>query len=58
MVARAVMPDNTPEIRTSVEEDVVVTVIEREDVGSLRSTADDYLRNLSVASGVLESVEG
>lgn len=57
LVAGAVVPDNTPEIRTRVEDEEVVTVIERRDVGSLRATADDYLRNLDVAVGVLAAVE-
>lgn len=58
LVAGAVAPDNTPEIRTRVRGGEVVTVIERGDVGSLQATADDYLRNLDVAVGVLDAVEG
>lgn len=52
-VAVAVSPDNTEEMTTRVEEGVVVTVIERRSTGSLRSTADDYLRNLSIATEIL-----
>lgn len=52
-VAAAVRPDNTEEIDTRVEDGVVVTVVERGSTASLRSTADDYLRNLSVAAEVL-----
>ena len=52
LVSRAVSPDNTPEIRTSVEDGSVVTTIERESTGGLRTTADDYIVNLAVATSV------
>jgi len=48
-VAAAVSPDNTSEIDTRVESGGVVTTVEREDAGGLRSTVDDYLVNLDVA---------
>ena len=48
-VAAALSPDNTPEMRTRVEDGAVVTTIERETTGGLQSTVDDYLVNLDVA---------
>ncbi len=52
-VAAAVSPDNTEEMDTSVEGGVVVTEIDRGSTTSLCSTADDYLRNLSIATDIL-----
>lgn len=49
-VARALVPDNTDEMETAVESGVVVTTIERPTTGGLRTTADDYLTNLQVAT--------
>ncbi|MEM4780357.1 MAG: KEOPS complex subunit Pcc1 [Halalkalicoccus sp.] len=54
LVARAVSPDNTPEIRTRVKDGRVVTTIERETTGGLRTTADDYVVNLTVADEVAQ----
>lgn len=49
-LARAVRPDNTDEMDTTVEEDALVTTIERETTGGLQSTVDDYVVNLFVAA--------
>ncbi|WP_458204698.1 KEOPS complex subunit Pcc1 [Haladaptatus sp. NG-SE-30] len=49
-IAASLVPDNTPEIETSVEDGTVVTHIERETTGGLQSTIDDYVVNLSVAA--------
>ncbi len=52
LVAAAVRPDNTTEMRTAVDEadpTVVETTVERETTGGLRSTVDDYVVNLQVA---------
>lgn len=48
-IAAAVAPDNTPQVRTSVEGAAVVTTIERETLGGLRATVTDYLRAVRVA---------
>jgi hypothetical protein len=48
-VAAALRPDNTPEMETRVEDGAVVTTIERDTTGGLRTTADDYVTNLQVA---------
>jgi len=53
LVAAAVAPDNTSEMTTTVEGDAVVTRIERETTGGLRSTVDDYVVNLDVATEVV-----
>jgi hypothetical protein len=51
VVAAAVRPDNTAEMttRVAVDEGVVVTTIERDTAGGLRTTVDDYVANLTVA---------
>jgi tRNA threonylcarbamoyladenosine modification (KEOPS) complex Pcc1 subunit len=49
IIAAAVRPDNTAEMRTTVEDGTVVTEIERATTAGLRSTVDDYVVNLSVA---------
>lgn len=53
-VARAVGPDNTPEMTTRTDDGRVATTIERESTGGLRTTADDYLVNLTVADEVVQ----
>ncbi|AFO58353.1 MULTISPECIES: KEOPS complex subunit Pcc1 [unclassified Natrinema] len=62
LVARALDPDNTDEMTTTVERDgvvdgtdgddrtgTVVTRIDRETTSGLQSTVDDYVVNLAVA---------
>ena len=53
LVARAIRPDNTDEMATTVERDesteTIVTHIERETTSGLQSTVDDYVVNLEVA---------
>lgn len=56
-VAAAVAPDNTDEMDTRVEDDRVVTEIERATTGSLASTVDDYVVNLSVAERAVDSTD-
>lgn len=48
-IAAAVAPDNTPEVNTTVDGDMVITTIERETLGGLRATVTDYLRAVRVA---------
>lgn len=55
-IALAVVPDNTEEMETRVEDERVVTRIEREDVESAGATADDYLRNLVVADELFDAL--
>ena len=52
-IAASISPDNTDEMDMRVEDDAVVTVIERETTGGLGSTLDDYLVNLGVADDVI-----
>ncbi len=53
-LARALRPDNTDEMETTVEgERTVTTRIERETTGGLHSTVDDYVVNLEVAADVV-----
>ncbi len=54
LVAAALRPDNTPEMRTRVTDGTLVTHIERDSTGGLRSTVDDYVVNLSVALDVVQ----
>lgn len=53
MLARALGPDNTAEMQTTVTEDgTLETRIERETTGGLHATVDDYVVNLEVATEV------
>ncbi|SIR13303.1 hypothetical protein SAMN05421858_1544 [Haladaptatus litoreus] len=54
VVAASLDPDNTPEMKTSVEDGEIVTHIERETIGGLQSTVDDYVVNLSVAAQTVQ----
>jgi hypothetical protein len=71
VVARAVQPDNTAAMRTTVADGSdertssadtddcrVVTRIERPTTGGLRSTVDDYVVNLRVAETVAAIARG
>ena len=49
-IAAAVSPDNTAEMTTRVDDDAVVTTIERDSTSGLQSTVDDYVVNLRVAA--------
>ena len=55
LVAAALEPDNTDEMSTRVDADAVVTTIERDTTGSLRTTADDYVTNLAVAQHLIDT---
>ena len=62
VIAAALDPDNTTEMTTQVAVDnaddtQVVTAIERESTGGLRSTVDDYVVNLSVADRVAQTAK-
>ncbi|MDG5762022.1 KEOPS complex subunit Pcc1 [Natronococcus sp. A-GB1] len=63
LIARAIAPDNTAEMETTVDDgegsdpssdDAVVTRIERETTSGLQSTVDDYVVNLAVAIEVAQ----
>lgn len=54
VVAAAIRPDNTPQMDTRVEAGSVVTTLERESTSGLRSTADDYVVNVTVAAEVVQ----
>ncbi|MWV39506.1 KEOPS complex subunit Pcc1 [Natrialba sp. INN-245] len=58
LLARTLRPDNTDEMETSVDRTgdaaAVVTRIERETIGGLHSTVDDYVVNLEVAMDVVQ----
>ena len=53
-IAACLRPDNTPEMVTRVDGDAVVTTIDRESTGGLRTTLDDYVVNLTVATEVAQ----
>ena len=55
--AEAIRPDNTAQMDTRVEDGAIVTTIERETVGGLRSTVDDYVVNLGVAERTVTHAE-
>jgi len=52
LIARAIEPDNTSEMRTTTTETAVITRIDRETTGGLHATVDDYVVNLAVARRV------
>jgi len=54
VVAAAVRPDNTPQMDTRVDDDSVVTTLERESTSGLRATTDDYVVNVTVAAEVVQ----
>ncbi|GAA0297531.1 KEOPS complex subunit Pcc1 [Halarchaeum salinum] len=54
LIANAVRPDNTESMTTRVDDDTVVTTIEREDTSGLRATTDDYVVNVTVANEVAQ----
>ena len=54
LVARALAPDNTAEMETTVEDGRLVTRIERETTGGLHSNVDDYVVNVDVATDVAQ----
>jgi len=55
LVAAALVPDNTDEMSTRVTDSVVATTIERDSTGGLRTTADDYVTNLTVAQQIIDT---
>lgn len=55
LVAAAIAPDNTDEMTTTVEGGTVVTTIERPTTGGLRTTADDYVTNVTVADRLTDT---
>ena len=61
VIADAIAPDNTDEVSTRVEtrdggsDGAVVTTIERDSTGGLRTTADDYVSNLTVAQRITDT---
>ncbi|ELY89650.1 KEOPS complex subunit Pcc1 [Natrinema altunense] len=71
LVARALDPDNTDEMTTTVERDgvadgtdgdgdrtgTVVTRIDRETTSGLQSTVDDYVVNLAVAIDIASQAQ-
>lgn len=57
IVAAAIAPDNTDEIRTTVDGGVVRTTVERPTTGGLASSVDDYVVNLDVADRVLSAID-
>jgi len=62
VVAASIRPDNTDSMTTTVEQDadgraVVVTRIERESTGGLRSTLDDYVVNITVATDIVQQTD-
>ena len=55
VIAAALAPDNTAEMSTRVDDGAVVTTIERTNAGGLRTTADDYVSNLTVAQRITDT---
>lgn len=52
-IAAAIRPDNTTEMTTRVEGNEIVTTIDRDTLGGLQSTVDDYIVNVDVATRII-----
>ena len=52
VIAAALAPDDTAEMSTRVAGETIETTIERESVGGLSATVDDYVLNLRVATRI------
>ncbi len=52
-IATSLVPDNTDEMVTTVENEQVRTTVTRETTGGLHATVDDYLVNLRVAAQLI-----
>ncbi len=57
LVAQSITPDNTPSIETKIEGNSVLATVQRDSIGSLRSTIDDLLVNLHVAVKIIEQTQ-
>lgn len=57
MIAHAIEPDHTDDIDSIVGDGYLETTFDREQLGSLHATVDDYLVNLQVAEQVIERTQ-
>ncbi len=55
IIAKAVEPDNLPNMLLSVSKEYIITEIEVDEIGTLISTIDDYLMNLRIAESLVEA---
>lgn len=56
-LARAIEPDNLPNMRLTIEENCLCLELAVEKMGTLLSTIDDLLMNIKVAEETLISAE-
>jgi hypothetical protein len=56
-LAKAVEPDNFSEMRLQVMENQMTLEFYVDKIGTLLSTADDFLKNLKIAEEILISAE-
>lgn len=56
LVAMPLIPDNTNNMETDIEETCVETHLEASKIGSLIASLDDYLMNANVARDMVELV--
>lgn len=54
-IAAAIRPDNTTDMSTRVEADEITTIIERDTLGGLQATVDDYVVNVDVATRIINN---
>ncbi len=57
LVMHSIAPDNTPSIETKTEGNSIIATVQRDSLGSLRSTIDDLLVNLHVAVTIIEQTQ-
>ena len=57
LVAQSIAPDNTSSIDTKISGNSIIATVQRDSLGSLRSTIDDLLVNLQVAVKTIEQTQ-
>ena len=57
LAAQSIAPDNTSSIETKTAVNSILATVQRDSLGSLRSTIDDLLVNLHVAVKIIEQTQ-
>lgn len=53
-ISKSIQPENTEDIKTKAKEEKIITSIQRQNINSLKHTADDYMKNIIVANKIIE----
>ena len=57
LVVQSIAPDNTSSIETKTAVNSILATVQRDSLGSLRSTIDDIFVNLHVAVKIIEQTQ-